>query len=230
MKLLEDDTCEKCVFLAGQWLSDPDIYSKEMTTNICTEIRTWIFVSTLMDIYSSLIHNARARKQPKCPWVAGWTHKQHTMAVIQHWRCRGHQAMARHRGNLNAHHSVLNKAIWKSRTAFSVWHSGKRRSVKGVKMFMVGKNPGWEQGRKLEWKNLETWEVSSWECHDTVIIHSFRSLDSVGSRVDSDVAVWAVTTVSLWWRIWAMSGPMCVGGGVGSAQKLCLLQKSFCET
>lgn len=68
--------------LGWQWLSDPDIYSKELKTNICTDICTWLFISAHMGIYSSCIDNTRTCEQPKCPWVSGWTHKHHTMAVF----------------------------------------------------------------------------------------------------------------------------------------------------
>lgn len=66
MKPLEDSTGVKQVPSGWRWLSDPDIYSEELKTNICTEICTWLCIPAHMGIYSSRIHTTRTGEQPKC--------------------------------------------------------------------------------------------------------------------------------------------------------------------
>lgn len=135
--------------LGWQWLSDPDIYSKELKTNICTDICTWLFISAHMGIYSSCIDNTRTCEQSKCPWVSGWTHKHHTMAVFQHWKCMRCHALERRQGTSNTHH-WMSKAIWKGCMAFSTWHSGEHKGMtETVKPLIAGKSSGWERGEKL---------------------------------------------------------------------------------
>lgn len=135
--------------LGWQWLSDPDIYSKELKTNICTDICTWLFISAHMGIYSSCIDNTRTCEQPKCPWVSGWTHKHHTMAVFSALKMHALSCLGETLRNLK-HTSLNEQSHLKRLHAFSTWHSGEHKgTTETVKPLIVGKSSGCERGEKL---------------------------------------------------------------------------------